>query len=193
MKLHLLSNDQLNVLHLHPMEYNKKQIIDLLKQKQKALENWFLDRPLESMELAPEGAWTAGQHLHHLIKSTKPLAVGMGYPRILLRFKFGKVNRERKSYEETVASYKASLDEGGKATGEFVPREVKKEEREALIKRFRHELSVLINQIHKWSEGNLDKTFVPHPLIGKLTLREMLYFTIYHMEHHLNTLNEKYK
>jgi hypothetical protein len=25
---------------------------------------------------------------------------------------------------------------------------------------------------------------LPHPLLGKLTIREMLYFTVYHGEHH---------
>ena len=65
------------------MDFNKKELINQLRSKGKGLENWFLDRPLESMDFAPEGAWTAGQHLHHLMKSTKPLAVGMGYPRIL--------------------------------------------------------------------------------------------------------------
>lgn len=30
----------------------------------------------------------------------------------------------------------------------------------------------------------LDKYILPHPLLGKLTIREMMYFTIYHVEHH---------
>ena len=35
-----------------------------------------------------------------------------------------------------------------------------------------------------FSEKQLDTFILPHPLLGKLTLREMLYFTIYHAEHH---------
>lgn len=174
------------------MEYTKKEIIDQLEKQSKALRSWYLDKPIEKMETAPEGAWTAGQHLLHLIKSTKPLGKGMGYPRLLLLLKFGKAKASSRSYEATIQSYKDALGKGGKATGEFVPREVKKEEREALVERFREEMAVLINQVHQWSEKNLDKTVVPHPLIGNLTLREMLYFTIYHMEHHYKILEERY-
>lgn len=45
-------------------------------------------------------------------------------------------------------------------------------------------LDQLIKSIQKYSEQELDQTILPHPLLGKITLREMLYFTIYHVEHH---------
>jgi hypothetical protein len=116
----------------------------------------------------------------------------MGYPRILLRLKFGKVNGPSASYEGVVDRYQQALINGGKATGEYVPREVRKEEREVLVARFKNEMRVLVNNLHKWSEKNLDNTGVPHPLIGQLTVREMMYFTIYHMEHHRHILEERY-
>jgi len=39
-------------------------------------------------------------------------------------------------------------------------------------------------------EDDLDRVMLPHPLLGKLTLREMLFFTIYHVEHHLGILRQ---
>jgi len=36
----------------------------------------------------------------------------------------------------------------------------------------------------KQSETALDLYILPHPLLGKITLREMLYFTAYHVYHH---------
>jgi len=59
------------------MDHNKKEIIAQLEAQSKALQSWFLDQPIEKMEFAPEGAWTAGQHLLHLIKSTKPLELAI--------------------------------------------------------------------------------------------------------------------
>ena len=174
------------------MELSKKEIIERLNKQTSALANWYNDKPSERMESGPEGAWTAGQHLLHMIKSTKPLAVGAGYPRLILRVKFGKVLEPSLSYEDLVKKYTDAIAAGGQATGVYVPREVTKEERELLVKRFKTEMSVLVNNLHKWSEKNLDNTAVPHPLIGKLTFREMLYFTIYHMEHHLKILQERY-
>lgn len=174
------------------MEMNKKELLERLGSMAKALHSWYVDRPLEAMLSGPEGAWTAGQHLLHLIKSTKPLAKGVGYPRLLLRLKFGTATRPSRSYEELVAAYQQKLEAGGKATGEYVPREVKMNERDALLQQFKEEMSVLINNIHLWKEEHLDKTVLPHPLIGTITLREMLYFTIYHMEHHLHILEERH-
>ncbi|MGB0918037.1 MAG: DinB family protein [Flavobacteriales bacterium] len=174
------------------MEYSKTGIIEQLKTQTSALANWYTSQPAEALQNGPEGAWTAGQHLLHMIKSAKPLAVGAGYPRLLLRLKFGKVKEPSLGYEELVKKYTDALSTGGQATGVYVPREVKNEERDVLVKRFKSEMNTLINNVSKWSEKNLDKTAVPHPLIGKLTFREMLYFTIYHTEHHRKILEERY-
>ena len=42
----------------------------------------------------------------------------------------------------------------------------------------------LNKKIELFSEQDLDSHILPHPLLGKLTFREMLYFTIYHVQHH---------
>jgi hypothetical protein len=34
---------------------------------------------------------------------------------------------------------------------------------------------------------------LPHPLLGKLTLREMIYFTIYHVQHHHKLVQNQLK
>jgi hypothetical protein len=38
----------------------------------------------------------------------------------------------------------------------------------------------------EYSEVQLDHYILPHPLLGKVTIQEMMYFTIYHAEHHHN-------
>lgn len=42
-----------------------------------------------------------------------------------------------------------------------------------------------------WSEELLDRRYVPHPLLGKLVAREMMYFIIHHTKHHLDSLERK--
>jgi uncharacterized damage-inducible protein DinB len=44
--------------------------------------------------------------------------------------------------------------------------------------------------VERWSEKELDKRQLPHPLMGKLTLREMLFFTHYHTLHHGAKIDE---
>jgi uncharacterized damage-inducible protein DinB len=41
-----------------------------------------------------------------------------------------------------------------------------------------------IQLVQKFSEKDLDYYVLPHPLIGKLTLREILFFCFYHVQHH---------
>ncbi|MFT4543626.1 MAG: hypothetical protein ACI9EQ_000074 [Bacteroidia bacterium] len=95
------------------MEYSKKEIIEFLTEGAQNLTSWYVDRPVEVIELGPEGAWTAGRHLLHMIKSTKPLAVGIGYPRLILRLKFGKVTALGLGYEELVKKYTDAISAGG--------------------------------------------------------------------------------
>lgn len=171
---------------------NKQQIIEQIEFNTAETVAWFESQPAEKFNSGPGGSWTAGQHLHHLIKSAKPLAIGLGFPRIVLVFKFGWVKNPSRDYEGTVEFYKDGLSKGGRATGQYVPREVKTEEKAQMINRFKQEMQKLNDAISKLSDGKLDKTYLPHPLLGKLTIREMLYFTMYHVEHHLKILKERY-
>ena len=40
-------------------------------------------------------------------------------------------------------------------------------------------------------EEDLDRYLAPHPLLGKITLRELAYFTIYHTHHHLQIIKDR--
>ena len=45
--------------------------------------------------------------------------------------------------------------------------------------------------IGKWSEEKLDALQLPHPLLGNLTVREMLLFTLYHQRHHIDVVRRR--
>ncbi|MBN8578769.1 MAG: DinB family protein [Cytophagales bacterium] len=47
-----------------------------------------------------------------------------------------------------------------------------------------NEVTKLASKLNRFSEAELDLYILPHPLLGKLTLREMIYFTCYHVQHH---------
>jgi hypothetical protein len=133
---------------------------------------------------APEGKWSAAQQLDHIVKSVSPVNMALGFPKFILQWKFGAANRASKTYEELVEKYNHKLLEGGKASGRFVPAVVRAAEKEKLLSRLNKVVSGLCNKTGNQSEEALDKYILPHPLLGKLTLREMLYFTAYHVEHH---------
>lgn len=131
-----------------------------------------------------QGKWTAGQQLEHIVKSVSPVNLALTLPHLLLRIVFGKANRPSKSYEALIEKYHTKLAAGGKSSAPFIPKTVTLEQREKLIKKLNGLTNSLAAHVNSLSENQLDTFILPHPLLGKLTLREMLYFTSYHAEHH---------
>lgn len=129
--------------------------------------------------------WTAGQQLEHIYLSVKPVRQILTAPKFIPKLIWGKANRKSKTYEELVAKYNLKLESGGRATGRFVPKSVSVEKRESITISLKKEVENLCSKIDMFTEEELDTLILPHPLLGKLTIREMLYFTIYHVQHHL--------
>jgi hypothetical protein len=129
--------------------------------------------------------WTAGQQIDHIYKSVSVLANGLRFlPKWCIKLIFGKANRPSKSYEDLVKKYHLKLEAGGRASSRFVPKTVEANEKEAIINKTLNSVFRLCKCIGNYSEEELDQFILPHPLLGKVTLREMMYFTIYHAEHH---------
>ena len=80
---------------------------------------------------------------------------------------------------------------GGKATSSFIPK-TKAFEKEKSIKKLQEVMTTLNENIQKWNEADLSKYQLPHPLLGKLSIREMMLFTAIHTEHHFKALKDNY-
>ena len=170
---------------------DKPQIISALSKNVDAFNNYIVPLNKEQFEATPNGKWSAGQNLDHLIRAIRPLQLAYGLPKFALNILFGKTNRPSRSYDELVTKYKTKLAAGGKASGPFIPPIIPFEKKDELIKTYSDQKQQLINKIEKQSEADLDKYILPHPLLGKVTLREMVYFTIHHNEHHLELLKSR--
>ncbi|MGB1018607.1 MAG: hypothetical protein ACPGVH_06035 [Chitinophagales bacterium] len=81
----------------------------------------------------------------------------------------------------------------GKSPSKFEPKIVLFSEKENLIGKLDYNLNKFIKSLEKISEKELDNFRVPHPLIGKLSIREMLYFSDYHVLHHKKSIESKLK
>ena len=173
-----------------PIEY-KPQIISALNEKIDAFNNYIEPLNKEQFEGAPNGKWSAGQNLDHLIRAIKPLQLAYSLPKFALLILFGKTNRPSRTYDELVTKYKTKLIAGGKASGPFIPPVIIFDKKQTLIRKYKEQKQKLIAKVEKQSEKDLDTYILPHPLLGKVTLREMLYFTIHHNEHHLELLKNR--
>jgi hypothetical protein len=162
----------------------KLQITQLLQEKHNAFIAYIQTLSVEEFLYAPSDKWTAAQQLDHIHKSVKPLTQAMGYPKFILKWKFGKANRPSRTYDEVVAKYNSKLLLGGRASGQFVPPIIAADKKEGLITLIKESVQKLNERINRFSEDEMDNMILPHPLLGKITLREMMYFTAYHVEHH---------
>ncbi len=154
----------------------------LSKASEAAHENIFFKQPAENK-------WSIAENVQHLIIATNITALAYTLPSFIVRWVGGIPNRKSRTYEELVEKYKYKLSQGGRATGRFVPKEIKQSKTE-LISRWNNATAKFMAALkNKTTEDKLDNYLARHPLLGRITLRELCYFTIYHTEHHLNIIN----
>jgi hypothetical protein len=143
--------------------------------------------------LEPIGeAWSPADNVRHLSKSIRPLAQGLRVPKPLIFLRFGLSLRGSRGYEEIREVYQGILA-GGADAGRFAPKpegpSVDPEAwRRELMERREATAKALEEAIELWGERALDRCRLPHPLLGKLTVREMLFFTLYHNLHHVRNV-----
>lgn len=162
----------------------KPEIISLLTENH----NRFI-QPFESMNenqflASANDKWNSSQQLDHIIRAVSPVVLAFSLPSFIPRLMFGKANRPSKTFEALVEKYHAKLAAGGQASGQFIPKNLTFVDRDAAIQKLKSLVQKLNKHIAGKSEEALDTFILPHPLLGKLTFREMLYFTAYHAEHH---------
>jgi hypothetical protein len=170
------------------MTNTKEEIISSLNSSFKHAAGLVSTSDKYTFELSKNSKWSVGQHLNHLIKSVEPVNMALGLPRIIPTLLFGKRNRPVLNYDGVIARYKEVLANGGKSTGAYLPGNVLFEKRGKLVRDFNVQLNKLTVQVNKLTDEQLDNILLPHPLLGKMTIREILFFTIYHTQHHANSM-----
>jgi hypothetical protein len=172
--------------------HRREEIVQALESVERRVAAFFASLTDDEFVLRAGAAWTPAQHLAHLNTSVGAVARGLALPRILLRLRFGRARAPSRSYAEMRQQYRVQLARGGAASGRFVP--VREElasgqiagYRAALLARWERVNTRLRTAVAGWNEGELDQLRLPHPLLGKLTTREMLFFTLYHNQHHID-------
>ena len=174
---------------------DKESIASLIDEKHQTLINWLTVQDDEKWEEGPEGKWTTGQHTLHLLQAIKPLNTALSLPKFILRYKFGKANREVRDYDTVIIRYQErlkTLPKGatfGPSKNMKVP---KLADKQYLLNRLQVESKKLQYKTRKMSDKSLDMLILPHPLMGKMIVREILMWTPYHVEHHTNQLIKNY-
>lgn len=148
--------------------------------------------PDEMFFYQPEGKWSAAQQVKHLMIAADNTKLAFALPKFIVRWYAGKPNRPSRSYDELVAKYKLKLQQGGKASARFIPKPIPAGYgKQKMLDQFKRSMDKLAYTIQsKWKDAQLDQYIAPHPLLGKITLRELGYFTIHHTHHHLESIQK---
>ncbi len=137
--------------------------------------------------------WSPAQNLHHLIRSSTITRLALRLPGFVLRWQWGTPNRPGRSYAELAKRYDEKLAQVRDGfANPFGPKvQPAPGVRARLMRQWRSEQEKFAQTAKGWREEDLDKYLVAHPLLGRLTLRELLYFTAYHTNHHHRLVRER--
>lgn len=148
---------------------NQQDIIKFINQSFHDVNDWFNNHDDNKFNIGPSGKWDTSQHLDHLITSAKMLNKGIRIPKFILKYKFGKPNRELRTLDQIKARYHQKLSE---IPDDFVnPISSKKfsiAEKSQALNEFAEAGKKLTNSINRWSEKQLDAYIIPHPLLGRM-------------------------
>ena len=159
-----------------------EEILRALEQVRAEVATYFSGLPGDVFFEGNDERWSPGHHLKHLVLSNTPVAYALALPHEKL--KTWNTNQPRRPYTEIRASYHAALTKGVRASGRFLP-QAQSTQPEAVAE-YNGSVELLNHDCLVWEESELDQYAVPHPVLGLLSMREMLFFTVYHNQHHLN-------
>jgi DinB superfamily len=161
-----------------------------LHSAEKEFSNYCSSLSDEQFFYQPEGKWSPAQQVRHLITATNMARLPFILPGFMVRLFAGKPNRRSRTFDELVDKYKLKLEKGGRASGRYVPKPIHPAYgKEKLISQFTKAIGEFISALKKNKDETMPDNFIaPHPLLGKITLRELCYFTIYHTHHHLQSI-----
>lgn len=172
--------------------YGRDEIVRELRSVQ-SQSRQFWDSFSTAEFFAPFGdAWSPADNVRHLLKSTRPVAGALAMPKVLLGIRFGVALRPSVTYSELRERYLSLLATGVKA-GRFSPdrlnpSEQSEEHRRSIMASVDKTFENLTSAATRWRDWQMDRLRLPHPALGNLTVREMLFFTIYHHVHHVENV-----
>ncbi len=172
----------------------KTEVIEILNQKHQILYDWLKSHPNEKWAQGPEGKWNTGEHIVHLIQSEKALNRAFLVPKFYLKYKFGTNNRDNRSYDQIVKKYQGKLADNPGVVADISKKMpiIKPSNKTSYINKLEKQQTKLIKRFQRWNERDLDTFLLPHPLLGRMTIREIVIWTAYHTEHHYKILKSNH-
>jgi hypothetical protein len=163
---------------------DKQEITSLLSANYASFINYINSLSEEAFLYRYQEKWSAGQQLSHIVLCVKPLVMVFSMDKAAIEQHFGKKEKTIIGYDALLKATLQKLEEGGKAPERFLPEIISFEQKGTLTATLLAMINELNAKIGSFGDEELNTLLIPHPLLGNLALREMLYNAIYHVKHH---------
>jgi hypothetical protein len=168
---------------------NKSEIITHLNIAHS--EFWDTAMHLPNAYASQNGKWSVAQNVDHINIVLSRLCNYLGLPKSTIKSNFGLSVRVSLGKEEFIKTYLKELANGAKASAPFIPHLSPEISIDELVTIGKDLLDKFVSNLENWSEEELEIYNCMHPILGKIPVREVLYFTIYHVQHHNETIKKK--
>jgi len=167
----------------------KIELMSIIQDSNQRVTDWFMEIPADTFFTRHGEEWSVSDNLDHLIEAHKPITKALKLPKLTLQAMFGKPEKSFMAHEELCRIYRDEIAKGARASGHFLPDQENpadkaEEKKKGLPDQWSKAGAELVSMAQKRDDGELDQYQLPHPILGKLTISEMLYFTIYHNFRH---------
>lgn len=134
------------------------------------------------------GKWSIAKNIEHLGTANNITAVGFITPKPVLKIIAGGATSQHRSANQIASTYLLKVAEGAKSPVLYLPKPIPGLGKSVTINIWKFSVNNLMKAISSWSDSDLDVYQLPHPILGKISAREMLFFTVFHNYFHLNTM-----
>jgi DinB family protein len=171
--------------------YSKTELSQAFQTSNQTITDYFGGLSPEQFFAHPPEVWSVAENLQHLVLTVRPITKAVLIPREKLSKRFGLAERPSQRFTEIRDQYKAGLRGGIVAPPQYVPvfDELPADPHLGQQKILADWVEIsdgLTTHLENWTEAELDSYQLPHLLFGMMTMREMLFFTLYHNLHHLD-------
>ena len=167
---------------------NKIEIITNLNTEHSAF--WGTAIHLPNANISVNGKWSVAQNVDHINIALSRVNSYLSLPKSTIKSNYGLSERASTSNETVIKMFENGLKNGAKASELFIPELNLDKNIKEFVSQGKNLLATLISNLQHWSEEELEIYNCPHPVLGKFTVREILYFTIYHVQHHNETIKK---
>jgi len=162
---------------------NKIELSKRLIQEHQSFIDFISSLSNEDLIQSQDNKWNPSQQLEHVYLCLRPVKLALSLPNIIPAILFGKSKKGSRTYESLVEAYQLKLKNGGKSPSMYKPKKSLRDVGKLKIA-LMHLVNDISNKLSQFQENDLDSFLLPHPLLGKLTARELIFFALYHVGHH---------